>query len=243
VRDMVDSILAALGECAELPTERARSMPGSFYTSEAFLELEKAQIFRKEWICIGASGEIPGDGDYFTTQVAEEPLLIVRGGDGVVRALSNVCRHRGSPIAEGAGNHKRFTCPYHAWTYASDGRLLAAPYMEGNARFDKERLCLPSFRVEIWQGFIFVNLDGGAAPLAERLGPLEPLIRNYHHEQRHQLFTTDEVWATNWKCLTENFMEGYHIASTHPRTLNPMTPTALCEKVPGSAAFTAYKSH
>lgn len=240
---IVDSILAALSECAGFPADGARGMPGSFYTSDAFLEIEKNQIFRKEWICLGAAAEIPQPGDYFTAEIADEPLLVVRGEDGVIRTLSNVCRHRGSPVAEGCGNRKRFSCPYHAWTYAVDGQLLAAPCMEQNSQFDKARLGLPSFSTEIWQNFIFVSLDGSATPLAPRLAALEPTIRNYHHENRNLLFTSEDAWHTNWKCLTENFMEGYHIAATHPTTLNPMTPTALCEKLPGNGAFTAYKSH
>src|SRR5262249_26420472 len=157
------------------------TVSAAYYTSPEFLELEKQELFRKEWICLGHEGEIPRAGDYFTTDLADEPLLVIRGQDGNVRALSNVCRHRGNIVARGCGHASRFTCGYHAWTYGTDGRLLAAPLMEG---FDKASCRLPNFAVEVWNGFIFVNLEGGAPPLATALRDLEPHIRNYHLEQQ-----------------------------------------------------------
>lgn len=218
-------------------------MPAAFYTSPEFLELEKERIFRREWICLGHVGEIPKSGDYFTTELVDEPLLVVRGDDNAVRVLSNVCRHRGNLVAQGAGNLRVFTCAYHAWTYARDGRLLTARLMDGVKGFDKTECRLPSFRTEIWQNFIFVNLNGKAAPLAPGLADLMPYIRNHHQEDRHLFHWTEEVWQTNWKCLTENFMESYHLSSTHPTTLHPYIPTDLTQKVPGNGAFTAYKGH
>jgi phenylpropionate dioxygenase-like ring-hydroxylating dioxygenase large terminal subunit len=172
-----------------------------------------------------------------------ESLIVVRGGDGLIRVLSNVCRHRGNLIASGAGNGRRFSCGYHAWTYADDGTLLAAPLMDRVEGFCKADFGLPSFKTELWQNFIFVNLDGNADALAPRLSGLVPHIQNYHHEERHHLFAAEDLWHTNWKCLTENFMEGYHLSVTHRKTLHPITPTALCEKVPGDRFFTAYRSH
>ena len=126
----VGEILEALAEIRDMGPDQARSMPPACYTSEDFLELEKEEIFRKEWICIGRVDEVPKPGDYFATELIDEPLIVVRGQDKKVRVLSNVCRHRSSVIAEGAGNKKNFVCPYHAWTYATDGQLLRAPYMD-----------------------------------------------------------------------------------------------------------------
>jgi phenylpropionate dioxygenase-like ring-hydroxylating dioxygenase large terminal subunit len=215
-------------------------MCGAFYTSSEFLQLEEDELFRREWICVGHEREIPRPGDYFTTDLVDEPLIVVRADDGAVRVLSNVCRHRGNVVARGSGNARRFTCGYHSWSYATDGKLIGAPRMEG---LDKSNCRLPNFSVERWRGFIFVNLEGKAQPLASALRDLEPLVEHYEPEQQQLLYKTDEIWATNWKCLVENFMEGYHLSSIHPKTLHPYTPTALCEKLPNGAAFTGYRSH
>ncbi|MSP82115.1 MAG: aromatic ring-hydroxylating dioxygenase subunit alpha [Alphaproteobacteria bacterium] len=218
------------------------TMPPAFYTSPDVLGLEMERIFRAEWVSLGRLDEIPRAGDYFTTDLAGEELVAIRGEDGRVRVLSNVCRHRGTVILEGRGRANRLVCPYHAWTYGSDGRLQRAPHMEKVAGFEQDSIKLPEFAMEDWRGFIYVNLDGRAKPLAPRLAELEALVANYHMEDMTFAHGEDEVWATNWKVLAENFMEGYHLAHTHPRTLNPITPTALCEKFAGGKGFTGYVS-
>ena len=222
---------------------QARTLPNEFYTSEEFLELEREEIFRKEWVCLGRVEEVPKPGDYFTTELIGEPLIVVRGQDKKVRVLSNVCRHRSSVIVEDKGNKKHFVCPYHAWTYANDGQLLRAPYMDKVKGFKVEGCRLPEFATEVWHGFLYVNLDGEAKPLAPRLKGLEPYVRNYHAEQMTSQFMNEDVWGTNWKCLTENFMEGYHLSVTHINSLHKITPTRLCEKIPGGEGYTGYKSH
>ena len=239
----VGEVLQALAEIRDLGENQARSLPAGFYTSEAFLELEREEIFRKEWVCLGQVAEIPKRGDYFTTQLLDEPLIVVRGQDKQVRVLSNVCRHRSSVIAEGKGNNKHFVCPYHAWTYANDGQLLRAPYMDQIKVFDIKNCRLPEFKTEVWHGFLYVNLDGKAKPLAPRLKGLEPYISNHHPEEMDVNVVLDEVWPTNWKCLAENFMEGYHLSTVHNVTLHDRTPTRLCEKIPPGEGYTGYKSH
>jgi len=240
---LVRQIIDELTELRQLSRQQARTMCATYYTSPEFLELEKETLFRQQWICVGHEGEIPRPGDYFTTDLVDEQLLVARDRDANIRVLSNVCRHRGNIVAQGAGNAARFVCGYHAWSYGLDGKLLTAPLMEGARQLDKANCRLPQFPSEIWRGFIFVNLEGGARPLKEALQDTEPYLRNYHPEQRHFLYGAEEVWATNWKCLTENFMEGYHLSPTHAKTLHAITPTALCEKLPNGAAFTGYRSH
>lgn len=232
--------LAALGE---LPRDRARAMSAPYYTSEEFLALERDELFRKQWVCVGHVGEVPRPGDFFTTDLVDEPLLVVRDSGGEVRVLSNVCRHRGNKIMDGAGHTTRFVCGYHAWTYGLDGQLLAAPLIAEGPHFQKRSCQLPKFRTEIWQGFIFLNLDGTAEPLGPLLAPTEPYIRNYHQAERHFLYGTQEIWNTNWKCLVENFMEGYHLSPMHAKTLHAITPTSLCEKLPDGPAFTGYRAN
>ena len=154
----VGDILEALAKIRDLNESQARSLPAGFYVSEAFLEIEKEEIFRKEWICLGRVDEVSKRGDYFATQLLDEPLIVVCGQDDKVRVLSNVCRHRSSVIAEGKGNAKNFVCPYHAWTYATDGQLLRAPYMDQVAAFDVKGCRLPELASEIWRGFIYGHL-------------------------------------------------------------------------------------
>ncbi len=182
-------------------------------------------------------------GDYFTTELVDEPLLVVRDKQGQVNVFSNVCRHRGNLVATGRGRKQVHACAYHAWSYGLDGRLVRAPLMDATTALDQANCRLPQLRSEVWQNFIFVNLDGRAPALAPQLAPLTPHIRNYHNEERHLYYQREEVWQTNWKCLAENFMEGYHLSVTHPVTLHPVTPTELCEYVPGNGAFSAYKAH
>ena len=233
----------ALASIKDLGPDQARSLPPEFYASEDFLELEKEEIFRKEWVCLGRVAEIPKRGDYFATQLLDEPLIVVRGQDDKVRVLSNVCRHRSSVILEDKGNKKHFVCPYHAWTYANDGQLLRAPYMDKVKGFDVKDCRLPEFATEVWHGFLYVNLDGKAKPLAPRLKGLEPYLANRHPEDMVVNVVLDEVWPTNWKCLAENYMEGYHLSSVHHKTLHDIKPTRLCEKIPPGEGYTGYKSH
>ena len=239
----VGEVLEALAEIRDLDESQARSLPAGFYASEEFLELEKEEIFRKEWVCVGRVDEVSKKGDYYTTQLLDEPLIVARGQDDKVRVLSNVCRHRSSVILEGNGNAKHFVCPYHAWTYANDGQLLRAPYMDQVKGFKVDECRLPELASEIWRGFIYVNLDGKAKPLAPRLKGLEPYVENHHPQDMVVQTVLNEVWPTNWKCLAENFMEGYHLSKVHQKTLHHLTPTRLCEKIPPGEGYTGYKSH
>ncbi len=239
----VRRLRAELAELRQVPREQARGLSAGFYTSHEYNAFERETLFRTEWICLGHVGSIPAIGDYFTTELVGEQLLVVRESPGSVKVLSNVCRHRGSPVAQGAGHAVRFVCGYHGWTYALDGRLLAAPLIQEGPHFAKAGCRLPQFASEIWQGYIFVNLDGQASPLVPSLSPTDPLVKNYHPAEQHFLFETQEVWNTNWKCLVENFMEGYHLSPLHLKTLHPVTPTNLCEKLPDGDAFTGYRAN
>jgi choline monooxygenase len=240
---VVDLLRSELSSLQSLDGDHARTMPPSFYTSEAFHEVEREELFHKEWICLGRVGEIPNPGDYFTTELVGEQLIVARDQKGAVQVLSNVCRHRGNLVAEGKGNRRSFVCGYHAWTYDLDGRLKTAPLMKDVKTFDARKCNLPQMQSEVWNDFIFVNLDGTAEPLAPQLSKLDEILHNYHNDERNLLFSDETVWNTNWKNLTENFMEGYHLFATHPTTLQPMTPTQLCRKVPGEKAWTAYRSY
>ena len=241
--ESVDTIRKALDRTHLIPVKHAEAMPSAYYTSDAFTQLEEEHIFRKEWVCLGRADEVATPGQYYTTNLIGEPLLVTGSKNGEISVLSNVCRHRGNIVASGSGNKSRFSCSYHAWTYDLKGQLVGAPHMQDVEGFDLSSCTLPAFQTEIWQGFLFVNLSGDATPLAPRLEALVPYIENYEIGKRPYAFTKEAIWNTNWKCLAENFMEGYHLDVTHPKTLRPLTPTTLCEHVPSNGHFNAYYSY
>ena len=230
---------AIAGDAARAP----HSMPGWYYNDPVLFECEKQTLFYDEWVCAGHATELTSKGSYMTVTIGDEPVVILRDRRERVRAYSNICRHRGMTLVTGKGRAAVLTCPYHAWSYHLDGSLNKAPLMDEVDGFDEAACSLPEFAVEEWLGFVFVNISGDAAPLAPRLAGLEPFLRNYHADERHSTDTWFEEWQTNWKALVENFMEGYHLSVTHPVTLDPITPTELCEKLASCDAFTAYRSN
>lgn len=219
------------------------SMPPGFYQEPLLVDLELEKVFHNGWICVGREDQVPNTGDYFTVDLFDEPLIVIRQLDGSVNVLSNVCRHRGSQILSGSGATKRLSCPYHRWSYHINGELLSAPLMQDLPSFDKTRCKLPSFKTAEWMGWVFVNLDGKADDFLQQISGLDAYVKNYHPEQMRTVGNELEHWPLNWKCLAENFMEGYHLTPVHRHTLHPMTPTKLCSKVEGGLGYTAYKSH
>ena len=158
----------------------ASALPPRYYTDPAIYKLEEERIFRKQWMFVGREDEVAQPGDYITIDIAGTPLIIVRDQQGTVRALSGSCLHRYMPVAEGAGNRSSFQCPYHLWTYGLDGQLIGAPEMEHATVFDKSACRLPEARLEVWEGFIFVNLDPEAEPLSPQLETLSRRLAGYH---------------------------------------------------------------
>jgi choline monooxygenase len=130
---------------------RAWTLPSHLYTEASVFELEKDRILRRSWQAVGHCDQVARAGDYFTTELAGEPLLIVRGSDGKLRAFYNVCRHRAGPPAEGCGSRKIFRCGYHGWTYGLDGSLISATEIEGVEGFRAEDFALAPVRVERWK--------------------------------------------------------------------------------------------
>ena len=157
----------------------AITLPPELYTSPEVFAFERDALYAKEWLCAGRAERIPNPGDWFTVTICDEPIIVVRDKEGAVRAMSAVCQHRAMQVCDGSGNSTTFKCPYHHWNYALDGRLLGAPAMERTDDFDKADYGLPRLAVELWQGFVFVNLDPDAAPLAPTLTDYDPFIANY----------------------------------------------------------------
>jgi len=236
----LDGLLDTLAEYPALDDTACLTLPPEAYINPELYELELERIFKREWLCIGREDQLAAAGDYFTIDVVGEPMLIVRGTDMKLRALSSVCRHRYMPVASGSGNQKTFVCPYHSWVYATDGRLVGAPLMEGSTVFDKTACSLPEFRLETWQGFIFVNLDDDAEPLATRLAEASALLENYQTGRLVTGLHYEDVWHGNWKLASENGMEFYHHQGLHRTTLEDAIPAAgtYMQPAPARGTFT-----
>src|SRR5277367_3519000 len=159
--------------------EQAWSMPARYYVDSSVLALEHDKIFSRAWQVVGHCHQLANAGDFFTTELHGEPLLLVRGGGGELRGFFNVCRHRAGPPAQGCGSRKLFRCGYHGWTYGLDGSLISAPEFENVQEFDPEHFSLSPVRAEEWFNLIFVNLDPHAAPLAKSLGELPPQAERF----------------------------------------------------------------
>ncbi|MBT4905715.1 MAG: aromatic ring-hydroxylating dioxygenase subunit alpha [Rhodospirillaceae bacterium] len=238
---VTDRLLDTLAAYPGTEDAASLTLPPEAYTDPGLYEIEKETIFKHEWLLIGRANDIPDPGDWFTFQVLDEPLLIVRGTDGEIRALSNICRHRYMPIAlDEKGSAKRFVCAYHGWVYGTDGRLVAAPLMEGSLAFEKESCKLPEHRLEVWQGFIFVNLDDNTPPLAPQLHEADAMLENYRTDELITGFAYDTIWEGNWKLATENGMEFYHHMGLHAATLEADLPArqARMDEAPASGRFT-----
>ena len=236
----LDTLLDTLATYPATEDAACFTLPPAAYTDPDLYALETERIFRREWILIGRANDIANPGDWFTFQILDDPLLIVRGQDGVVRAFSNVCRHRYMPVAlDDKGNDKRFVCAYHGWVYGTDGRLVAAPLMEGSLGFDRTRCALPEYRLEIWQGFIFVNLDDNAPSLAPPLHEADAMLAHYNNADQVTGFSYDKIWEGNWKLATENGMEFYHHMGLHAATVEDALPAkgATVDPAPASGRF------
>lgn len=194
----------------------ASTLASRYYFDPEVLEQERERIFARTWQVVGWREQAPFAGDYFTFDLAGEPLLIARQNDGSLRAFYNVCRHRAGPPAEGCGTRKVFRCGYHGWTYGLDGRLLNAPEMEGVRGFSADEFGLAPVRVAEWAGLILVNLDPAAEPLMASLGELPAQTEKFHLRELRFFRRHDYVMECNWKAYIDNYLEGYHLPSVHP---------------------------
>jgi phenylpropionate dioxygenase-like ring-hydroxylating dioxygenase large terminal subunit len=210
------------------PIAHAETLPPACYTDAAFYAFEKTAVFDHEWLCVGREAWVADPGDYFTTHIIDEPIIVARTRAGELKAMSAVCQHRAMLVAEGAGNARGFVCPYHHWTYGLDGTLINAPAMEATCDFDKARFGLPTFRTEVWLGFVFINFDAGAPPLGPRLTALEAALAPYDLAGAEgERPTAPGVYPWNWKVMFENNNDGYHANRLHHGPLHDFVPSAL----------------
>ncbi|WP_415972234.1 aromatic ring-hydroxylating oxygenase subunit alpha [Rhodococcus sp. 077-4] len=208
-----------------LPESLISTLPGRYYTDPAIFELEQEKIFEELWICAVRAADLDKPGAFRTVQIGRESVIVTRTRTGAIKAYLNVCAHRGARICmEDKGEVKRsFQCPYHAWTYDLDGKLIAAPNLTKMPDIDRVRYGLSSVSVEEWLGYVWVNLSDNPASfdttvvqdIRDRLGDVESIDRYKIEDLGLGRRVSYDVKA-NWKLIIENFMECYHCATIHP---------------------------
>jgi len=233
------SLLQSYQQFSEAPLPEAQSLPFAVYHDKTVYETEAQQVFREDWVFACAEQQLPNAGDYFAFDLVGEAVVIIRGADGQCRALSNICRHRGTPLLdEGFGNVERhIICPYHAWSYKDTGELKAVPY-PGEIKVDKQAHCLPRFHLQTWMGLLFINLSANPYPLVERMEGIDSYLSVFKPERFTQGYTGGtEHWQANWKLVMENAMESYHLFKVHKETLETVTPSKQAYYIAGSSEW------
>jgi choline monooxygenase len=192
-------------------------LPPAFYLGADRLATDLRAVLARGWQLVAHASELSGSGDHVVTQVAQAPVLLVRGEDGVLRAFPNVCRHRAGPLALANGRGARMLhCRYHGWIYGLDGRLKRAPEMQDAPGFDAREIRLPALAVAEWLGLVFVSLAAAPVPFAEVVaGIAERIAPAGFAAMRHAHSRSYEV-ACNWKVYVDNYVEGYHLPTVHP---------------------------
>jgi phenylpropionate dioxygenase-like ring-hydroxylating dioxygenase large terminal subunit len=194
------------------------SLPAWTYDDPEFAKLEIDRVFRPSWQVVCHVSDVPNAGDWHGLDYVGESVIVVRGGDGRLRAFANVCRHRGSRLVDGErGCAKKLVCPYHAWTYDLDGTLTGVPDSASYPALDRAKAGLAAVDLEIWRGFVFVRLEGGGPSVADMMAPYDAQIEPYRFEELRALGrVTIRPRDVNWKNVGDNYSDGLHIPVAHP---------------------------
>lgn len=207
------------------PIDNLSGLPNAAYQSEDWLDLENARIFARDWVFVGAEAELTETGSIKPIEIAGTPIFLARGGDGIVRAFHNVCRHRGTQLIEKPCRKTSIVCPYHAWGYRLDGTIRSRPHFHGAnqsetfAETGDERFNLYAIRTACWNGCVFVDLSGAAPDLHDWLQPMLARTRAFDFSLIRWIGKTGYTIRANWKLVLENYMEGYHVFAAHPRLI------------------------
>ena len=195
----------------------ATTLPQRYFISPEIFAEEQTAIFSAQWVLVGHQSQIGRPGDYFVREVAGESLIIARDREGTIRGFYNVCRHRGTRLCEDQSGHSStIQCPYHAWTYGLDGRLIGVPHMERVPGFDKADYSLHTVNVGVWEGFIFINLADDPMPLEKWFAPLAGKFSQWNMPRLRSARRIEYDVRANWKLMFENYSECYHCPGVHP---------------------------
>jgi phenylpropionate dioxygenase-like ring-hydroxylating dioxygenase large terminal subunit len=221
----VVSVPAVFRKTADTFAAGAKTLPQRYFVSAEIFRQEQEQIFSTQWLLVGHQSQIADAGDYFLVstppssdyRAAGESLIITRDKSGTIHGFYNVCRHRGTRLKEDACGHaSAIQCPYHAWTYGLDGRLIGAPHMDEVPGFDKADYSLRAVNLALWEGFIFINLDENAMPLEEWFAPLNGKFSHWNMSILRPAKRIEYDVRANWKLMFENYSECYHCPGVHP---------------------------
>lgn len=202
------------------PLVRAETIPSAWYTDSLFHNFDKHAVFNRAWHNIGHVSRLKNHGDYIIGSAAENPVIVVLGQDEKLRAFYNVCRHRGGPLAMEDGCGKVLQCKYHGWTYLLDGSLRGTPKFDRTELFDKKDYGLVPINIDVWEGFVFVNVDMKPPHVAtffkgipERIAPISLAEKQFYKRITYHV-------CCNWKIYVDNYLEGYHLPFVHPELCN-----------------------
>jgi len=211
----IQSVLAAYDADANL--SEASTIPSSWYVDSRIAELEDNAVFSKTWQMVGRVEQVEKPGQFVTASVAGEPIVVVRGNDGVLRGFYNVCRHHAAAVVtEPCGHASLLHCPYHGWNYGLDGSLKGMPEFDGVKNFERQQNGLVPVKAETWEKFVFVNLDAEAVPLRDFLGGLVQRVAPLGVSKLHYFDTRAYDIRCNWKVFVDNFLDGgYHVPHLH----------------------------
>ena len=211
----LQQILATYDDHA--PLAAASTIPAPWYVDSRIAELERQTVFSKTWQMVGRVDQVEKPGQFVTATVAGEPIVVVRGSDGVLRGFFNVCRHHAAAVVtEPCGQASILHCPYHGWNYGLDGSLKGMPEFEGVKDFDRQQNGLVTVKTETWEKFVFVNLDSAAVPITEFLGGLVRRVHPLGVTKLHFFDTRLYDINCNWKVFIDNYLDGgYHVPHLH----------------------------
>lgn len=215
-----------------------RTLPGKYYHDPAIYQEEASKIFYKFWLFACREEEIPSPGDYKLIDIIDESIILVRDKSMGIKALFNVCRHRGTQLcSEPKGNFKAksIQCPYHAWTYGLDGHLISAPLMQEGNGFSKADCALHPAAVHVWEGFIFINLDKNPVPFTEQMKGLTGKFADWKMSELRIARSIRYELNCNWKLILQNYQECYHCPGVHP-LLTKLTPVQSAQHDESSGA-------
>jgi choline monooxygenase len=201
-----------------LPLSQAKTIPNSWYHSQIVEQGERQKVFGESWLSIGRSEQVANPGDYLTLEMAGEPILVLRGSDGQLRAFFNVCRHRAAPLLnEPCGHVSKIRCRYHGWTYDLEGRLRGTPEFDRVDDFCKETNGLVPMTVGEWGGFVWVHLGEPKQSLGDYLHPLPDWIKKQPPASLKFARRVSYDLKCNWKVYVDNYLDGgYHVNTVHP---------------------------
>ena len=241
--ETIEAICADIIATAAKPLAQSETLPRAAYLSEGYFAHEAEHVLSAAWMCVAHVSQLPQIGSYLALDLLNEPLVVVRGNDNVVRVLSRVCPHRAADILHSCFETpeqavtSRFLCPYHAWAFSLEGKKLASMHMETAEGFDDRDWNLSEIRTEIWHGFVFVNLDGKASPLAEQYARFGRSIAPWNTAEMEVAISLEWECDFNWKVMVENWIESYHHMGAHVQTLQVTMPARSTWAEPEQPSF------